>query len=81
MISTHAPYGAKEQGGIDALSRQARQARPRIEVADVQRRQDAPAAVNLRVVAVDLGNHQEHGTEEQRDGKAGNERVRLGVEI
>ncbi len=81
MSPTHAPYGAKQQGDINALGGQARQARPRIEVADVQRRQEAPAAVDLRVVAVDLGHDQEHGAEEQRDGKARDERVRLGVEL
>lgn len=48
---------------------------------DIEIRQEAPGAVDLRVVAVDLRGDEEDGGQGERDAKAKDERVRLDVDL
>ncbi len=64
---THAPSQAERQHDIQQLGRQARLAGIEGVVSVIQRGQQAPAAIDLRVVPVGLGDDQEDRREQQRD--------------
>jgi hypothetical protein len=55
--------------------------RPDIVVNIVNNRKDAPETVDLRVVTVDLRDHQNNRGHKQREGQAEHERVCRGVDI
>ena len=57
------------------------QTRPQVKVSNVHRRQQAPATVDLRVVAVDLRHHEEDEAQGQRDGKPRHQRVGVDVQL
>lgn len=76
----YAPQGRRGGDEVDAAVRHAGEARPGGEVDEVEAGEDAPHAVDLRVVAVGLGDDDEDAGEEQRGGQGGHERVRGGME-
>lgn len=59
MICTYTPQDADNSDSIQSLGTNAGQTRPNGEVDIIHSGQDAPKAIHLRVVAVDLGSDEE----------------------
>lgn len=78
---TYTPNCAKKQGGIDAPAGNSDQTRPSRKMTDVDGRQYAPKAIDLRVVFVDLGSNKEHAAQEDGGPKPADERVGLHVQF
>lgn len=57
------------------------ESRPDVKVRYVERRQQTPETVHLRVVPVDLGSDQEDCAEKDGESEAGYQRVRGLVEV
>lgn len=76
---TNTPQGRSSCNECDALMRHTHRPRPYCQMNDVEVGQNAPHAVDLRIVAIDLRDDEENPPQEDGGRQARHQRVRLDI--